>query len=314
MRIAVLADSHLQRKNLREVLGWLGYEIVMNADPSQLEPSGLQQCATDVWLVSLQCMDSHQQLLLEQLYGQNVPVLVDEGTAPLAGSEDYPRWQRNLQAKLSVLDKKLTAAQSCQALPGPDLLTEPAGEPAEQVWLLAASLGGPAAVKEFLDALPASVPVGFLYAQHINQEFEKSLPRAVGRHSQWPVRLAQHNDYVRRGEVVVVPVSHELAFADGRMQCCETPWRGSYAPSIEQMMLNLAAGFGPRSGTIIFSGMGGDGSAACDEVVRRGMQIWAQDSRSSACSSMPDSVRQTGQSSYSGSPQELAVAMLNHVG
>ncbi len=69
-----------------------------------------------------------------------------------------------------------------------------AGEPARQVWLLAASLGGPAAVKEFLDALPGGLPIGFIYAQHIDAAFETALPQAVGRHSQWHVNPARHGD------------------------------------------------------------------------------------------------------------------------
>lgn len=50
-----------------------------------------------------------------------------------------------------------------------------AGEPAHQVWLLAASLGGPEAVKAFMDALPGGLPVGFVYAQHIEASFESAL-------------------------------------------------------------------------------------------------------------------------------------------
>lgn len=312
MRIAILADSHLQRGILRELLGRLGHEVVFNAAPGLLEAGALGQYAADAWLVCLLHVDRHQHKLLEQLYDQDIPVLVDEGEAPPASSEDYPRWQRSLENKLDALCPPRPAG----VLPvQPGLPGTPDGEPAAQLWLLAASLGGPAAVKEFLDCLPAGLPIGFLYAQHIDPGFEKSLPRAVGRHSQWQVRLARHNDFVRSGEVVVVPVGHELSFtASGRMQCLERPWTGSYAPSIGQMMLNLATGFGRRSGVIVFSGMGGDGSGACMDAAGLGMQIWTQDAGSSACPSMPDSVRETGYSTCSGSPRELAQALLQHVG
>lgn len=313
MRVAVLADSHLQRHALREALTGLGYQLAVNMDPARLEVATLDQHAADVWLVSLLQVDAHLQALLEHLYEQDVPVLVGEGVTPHTGSEEYPRWRRSLDSKLRTL------------VPRPDepLLQQEAsvvemqavGGPATQVWLLAASLGGPVAVKEFLDCLPGNLPIGFLYAQHIDQGFEKSLPKAVGRHSQWQVRLARHNDFVGTGEVVVVPVDQELTFtASGRMQCRGRPWQGSYAPSIEQMMLNLAVGFGPRCGVIVFSGMGEDGSAACLDATGMGMQIWAQCSQSSTCASMPDSIRNTGYSSYSGSPRELAQAMAQHAG
>ncbi|NVJ11438.1 chemotaxis protein CheB, partial [Myxococcus sp. AM001] len=166
------------------------------------------------------------------------------------------------------------------------------------VWLLAASLGGPAAVKAFLDALPGGLPVGFVYAQHIDASFESALPQAVGRHSQWHVNPARHGDPVRCGEVVVVPISHELGFSDdGQMQISERGWPEPYSPSIDQMMLNLAQHFGALSGVIVFSGMGSDGSAAAAYVRRQGSVIWTQRADSCACPSMPDSLREAGYSS-----------------
>ena len=86
--------------------------------------------------------------------------------------------------------------------------------PADQVWLLAASLGGPGAVKAFLDALPGGLPIGFVYAQHIDSGFENMLPQAVGRHSQWHVNAARDAEAVRCGEVIVAPVGNELGFTD----------------------------------------------------------------------------------------------------
>jgi chemosensory pili system protein ChpB (putative protein-glutamate methylesterase) len=189
-----------------------------------------------------------------------------------------------------------------------------AGAPAKQVWLLAASMGGPAAVKEFLDALPGGLPVGFVYAQHIDASFEASLPQAVGRHSQWQVNLARHGDSVRCGEVVVVPISFELGFADdGSMKVADRGWPEPYSPSIDQMMLNLAQHFGLQSGVIAFSGMGSDGSAAAAYVRRQGSEIWTQRADSCACSSMPDSLREGGYSSFGGSPRELAEALVNRL-
>lgn len=309
MRVAVLADRQLQRYALRQALTKLGHQVTADMDPAQLDAATLHQHAAGAWLVCLGTMNRHQQRLLEQLYILDIPMLIGESEIPQQESTEYRQWQHSLETKLLALDK----ARVGQRLEQSDALAV-GGSPAPQVWLLLASLGGPAAVKEFLDHLPADLPIGFLYAQHIDQPLEKSLPRAVGRHSPWRVRLASHNDFVRSGEVVVVPVDQELALtAGGRMQCSGQPWRGRYTPSFEQMILNLAAAFGSRCGVIVFSGMGEDGSAACLEAAGMGMQVWAQCSQSSVCSSMPDSVRQTGCCSCNGSPRELALAMAAHV-
>ena len=256
-------------------------------------------------------------------------MLFGEGHAPERHSENYPRWERRLFGKLKKLvgdpsqavgpslEALLAEAQRPSRLDLPAALADTplvAGEPARQVWLLAASLGGPAAVKAFLDALPGGLPVGFVYAQHIDASFESALPQAVGRHSQWHVNPARHGDAVRCGEVVVVPISHELGFSDdGQMLISERGWPEPYSPSIDQMMLNLAQHFGALSGVIAFSGMGSDGSAAAAYVRRQGSVIWTQRADSCASPSMPDSLREGGYSSFSGDPRELAEALVNHL-
>jgi len=64
---------------------------------------------------------------------------------------------------------------------------------------------------------------------------------------------------------------------------------------------------------IAFSGMGSDGSAAAAYVKRQGGLIWTQRADSCACSSMPDSLREGGYSSFTADPRELAAALVEHL-
>jgi chemosensory pili system protein ChpB (putative protein-glutamate methylesterase) len=327
-RIAVIADTSLQRHVLQQALSGSGYQVVLNSDPARLDEAALAECETDLWLVDL--AQSEDSPLVDNLLEKaSAPVLFGEGHAPERHSENYPRWERRLFGKLKrlvgdpaqavgpSLEALLAEAQRPSRLELPASLAETplvAGEPAKQIWLLAASLGGPAAVKEFLDALPGGLPIGFVYAQHIDAAFETALPQAVGRHSQWHVNPARNGDAVRCGEVVVAPISNELGFAeDGAMQVADRSWPEPYSPSIDQMMLNLAQQFGANCGVIAFSGMGSDGSAAAAYVRRQGGVIWTQKAESCACPSMPDSLREGGYSSFSGDPRELAAALVNHL-
>ena len=327
-RIAVIADTSLQRHVLQQALSGSGYQVVLNSDPARLDEAALADCETDLWLVDL--AQSEDSPLVDNLLERaSAPVLFGEGHAPERHSENYPRWERRLFGKLKRLvgDPAQAVGPSLEALLAeaqrPSRLELPAalagtplvaGEPARQVWLLAASLGGPAAVKEFLDALPGGLPIGFIYAQHIDAAFETALPQAVGRHSQWHVNPARHGDAVRCGEVVVAPIAHELGFAeDGSMQVADRGWPEPYSPSIDQMMLNLAQQYGVHCGVIAFSGMGSDGSAAAAYVRRQGGVIWTQKADSCACPSMPDSLREGGYSALSGDPRELAAALVNHL-
>ncbi len=327
-RIAVLADTSLQRHVLQQALTGSGYNVVLNTDPARLDAEALAACEADLWLVDL-AQSEDSPLIDTLLEHADVPVLFGEGHAPERHSENYPRWERRLVGKLKRLvgDPTQAVGPSLQALfdeaQRPARLDLPtalantplaAGAPARQVWLLAASLGGPAAVKAFLDALPGGLPIGFIYAQHIDASFEATLPQAVGRHSQWHVNSARQGDAVRCGEVVVAPIQYELGFAeDGAMKIADRGWPEPYSPSIDQMMLNLAQHFGAMSGVIAFSGMGSDGSAAAAYVRRQGGAIWTQRADSCACASMPDSLREGGYSAYSGDPRELAETLVNHL-
>ncbi len=324
-RVAVIADTSLQRHVLQQTLQANGYQVLLNSDPLRLDDEQLSACMPDLWLVDLAQLE-HSPLIERLLEQASAPVLFGEGQAPERSSEHYPRWERRLLGKLKRLvgDPARAVGPSLEALLAngqrpprlnlPEALAETAlaiGEPAEQVWLLAASLGGPEAVKEFLDALPGGLPLGFIYAQHIDPSFEQRLPQAVGRHSQWPVNLAREGDRVRCGEVVVAPISHELAFdEDGCMRILDRSWPEPYSPSIDQMMLNLAQQFPSCCGVIAFSGMGSDGSAAAAYLRRQGGLIWTQKADSCACPSMPDSLRDGGHSSFSATPRELAEALV----
>ena len=327
VRVAVVADTSLQRHVLHQLLNKHGDRVVLNSDPQQLTAEHLQACTTDLWLYDTECSNDVACHALEYfLTAPNAPVLFGEGSAPERSSADYPRWERSLLKKILQLTQHLARQDALSVaatrpmavpvqLPERSVKYQPqSDQPAKQVWLLAASMGGPQAVKEFLDVLPVGLAVGFIYAQHIDPSFESNLPQAVGRHSLWPVRLLHEHHCGRAGEVVLVPVRQGLDFADNsRLLQLDTLWEGLYSPSIEQMMRNLARHYGPHCGVIVFSGMGEDGCVAAEYVLQQGAQVWTQSAESCACSSMPDSVAQAGYSLISASPQGLANELVQYI-
>ena len=332
IRIAVVADTSLQRHILQQFLLQQGYQVVLNSDPQHLDLDVLAACETDLWLYGMASANDDDCIVLDYFLGEaTVPVLFGEGSAPERSSEDYPRWERSLLKKIMHLTRHLGVVQVINEVTLVSMKNAVAEQPielpqcfanysavpeqqAKQVWLLAASMGGPQAIKAFLDVLPKGLPLGFIYAQHIDPHCESSLPQAVGRHSEWSVRLCSEHPCVREGEVVIAPIQHELRFStDGIMQTLETPWSGPYSPSIEQMMCNLAQYYGKNCGVIVFSGMGSDGSIAAEYVQQQGAPVWTQNADSCACSSMPDSIRNAGFSSLNATPRGLAQALVQYV-
>lgn len=297
--VALLVTCDSRRRSLSEAVQRFGYQVVFERPPAGLTAEQLAGVSTDLWLLD---MAEDSPLLDWLLEYSSVPVLLGNDEIPPTDAEDYPRWQRRLYTKLGKL-LGIQAALPKQLLPAPT-----AGRCA--VWLLGASLGGPAAVKGFLDALPAHLPIAFVYAQHIDAGFEHQLPRILGRENSWRVRNCEQGLRLQAGEVLVAPITQALSFGpEGQVCMQDQPWPGAYQPGIETLLDELATAFAPQCGAIIFSGMGEDGVPACGRMRRQGMQVWTQSAASAACAIMPLAVQQAGYSSREGSPEELAMAM-----
>lgn len=299
-------------RSLFEEYGHLSSQLMVE----QLTPDAISTPA-DLWVVEIGDESRAVEAMELLMDAVERPVVFGEGF--LAGS-GLDAWRRRMLEKLDELDEQgeihwlgVPAANApghaSHALPALKRSPARASEP-HHVWVLAASTGGPNAVKEFLDQVPAGLPVAFVYAQHINSGFEKLLVRVLGRDNSFRFGLCGELSRLEHGSVAIVPVDRQIQFGqDGRMARREQPWDGLYSPSINRVMENLAGIYGPSLGVIVFTGMGDDGRAACAAVRAAGGRIWAQTAETCTIASMPDAARSTGTVEWSATPAELAQAL-----
>lgn len=325
-RIGVLADTTLQGHLLSTALRSQGYNVVVNTDPSHLEEHWFASDGLDLWVVDLTDEDRWNEFLDRFLEESPTPILFCDGQGPTRTSPEYARWERRLLTKMLDYVERPKVEVQLETLEAPAprkklIIPTPKefhalkrqGRP-QRVWVLGASLGGPAAVKQFLDSLPAELPVAFLLAQHIDASFVETLAGVLCRDNGFECRVGYDGQSLAHGVVTIAPIEYEVAFTEtGLMASTGRDWEGPYAPSIDQAINNVSTRFGQYSGAILFSGMGNDGSIAGPQMVQRGGQVWAQTTETCACSSQPDSARETGCVSYSGSPEQLALALVDNV-
>ena len=315
--LGVVAEDSLQLHRLRSALSDFGCEV-MTLSPEAFKLKAMDDYQVSAWLLDLR-EDDH---LLDAFLESDTPVLLGFEAAPSQQSEAYPRWEKRLYGKLkSMLGKDFVQPQpdlaavslekTVEPLPLPPSLSQ-ASSTLQHVWILGSSLGGPEAVKEFLDALPNGLPVAFIYGQHIDQQFVSVLAQVLGRHAHFTLQVADDGVPLNNGEVLIVPAEHEIVFRQNRVQWLDRPWPGPYGPSVDQLMLNAVESF-PQAGVILFSGMGNDGAEAAQILSEKGTLIWAQSGDSCASSAMPDSARETGAVSFSGTPQQLAKHLVEHI-
>lgn len=176
-----------------------------------------------------------------------------------------------------------------------------------EVWVLAASIGGPQVVKEFLAAFETPVPAIFVLAQHIGSGFIRLLAEQLDQAGVLKVSIAEEGVRPRPGHVYVAPVDHELGLTpEGRWRLRKRHRKGLYAPSIDQVMQTLAEHFVGRTHAMVFSGMGGDGLEGCRYIHQGGGEIWVQEPNTCVVSAMVDAVCRNGLHGFTGSPQRLA--------
>lgn len=325
-KVGILAEDLVQQHLLRNALTHFGFEVIFNSSPSKLMELPSNQ--PDAWIIDLCEEDEQNYAWLDELLTSDKPVLFGLEQAPHKTCPTYPKWEKKLYGKLRSfmpITPVLAADESAlKQLPLAKVNNQPPPKAfkqqdfssliAKHVWVLGASLGGPAAVKLFLDSLPAGLPIAFIYAQHIDPRFEKTLPSAVGRHCHYKLKNFVENEPLYYGEVLVAPIEHEFSFHNNGLPTSKNAeWPGPYGPSIDQVIINVDKNFGRKAGYILFSGMGNDGAEAITSLTDSELPVWAQTPETCANSSMPDSAIATGRVTFTGTPQNLALQLVNFV-
>lgn len=294
-----MVDSTAQLNTLRHLVGESGHKVAATLLADSFETAASHQSvqSVDAWLVILpleSCSWPAIDAWLEQL---KLPVIIDDGGDSLPGGVGYDAWRRRVLQKLQQLNGSINLEQ------------HPEGA-AKTLWVLAASTGGPEAVREFFLALPDNLDVGFVYVQHIDTGYEQSLVDMINRHSDYPAYSVADGDVLYTGSTAIIAGQQWVEFfRNGTMMVRPEAWPGVYSPAIDQVFANMARCYGSRCNVIVFSGMGDDGAAGARLVAQQGGQVWAQQPGTCTVASMPETAIATGAVSVIGTPQELAAQL-----
>ena len=326
--IGIIADRTLVRQRLRQTLEEKGFTVVANIPPEGCSASLLESPVVRVWLVDLENEDDHDELYDQLAEVPRVPVFYDIGlpqppSANNSAEENKLRWERRLIHKLNVYRDPEPMEEESQSdsrvvswpiKPSQKRHTQRSGNPAENVWVIGASLGGPNAVKQFLDALPENLPVAFVYAQHIDREFASTLASTIARHSYFHIVSAGPGLVLEEGDILLAPVDYKIDFDDKcRLHCLDEGWTGSYNPNIDEVMETVRRAWPQTCGAIIFSGMGKDGSFAARSYRKQNRPVWVQTPESCPSSVMPDAIIEAGCDDWRGTPEELAAQLVKTI-
>lgn len=301
-RIGLVAETDLNRHLLAAILDEAGYDLALSLDPQRLaskiesgESTQMDQ-QVDAWLLDVR--DFHIQSVLDLLVDNtDKPLLVNDEIPPPLQADTHQYWKRRLIEKLELF--AVAGANRSHSTPE--------GAPPPFVWLLAASFGGPEAVKKFLGALPEALPLSLVYGQHIDKHFDQFLAEALGAKTQYPAKLIRGRHILQVGQLAIVPADREVRFTV-RGEAIETrrSWTGQYQPVLDQVIAEMARVYRQRLGIIVFSGMCNDGEIGCRVANACGSRVWVQTPASCMSDDMPNAALKTGSVSFQGTPEELA--------
>ncbi|MFT6790946.1 MAG: chemosensory pili system protein ChpB (putative protein-glutamate methylesterase) [Cellvibrionaceae bacterium] len=301
LQVGIISETLFQQRHLSQIVEKCGFQVGV----AWLVEQTLQDFSllsrtkrVDVWLanVNMEALQQNKdsQIFERWLFDLKQPVIFGEGSAGNIASDNLAYWTKQLSKKLLSVSSQLTLANQQQRA-------------AHYIWILAASTGGPEAVKQFLDHLPTGLDVSFLYAQHIESKQNMSLSQTLVRNSKYTCRIAQHGNILTADTITIAPNKQQLdLLLDGTIILRSQPWRGEHNPSIDQVTAAVGQCFGPRSGAIFFTGMGEDGTMGARLMARRSGKIWTQSIESCISDSMPNAVNRTGTVTVTGTPAQLA--------
>ena len=310
IKVLVVAEDHHQRMAFSDTVRSCGLQLVDCVSRTQLQDKfESYEGSIDIWLID---GDYDHHMATATAASQAAAVLVGFSQAPyLNEAQQYAKWQRKLKRKLAQM---LALPMLVDNATDKNTAYKNEANDWRYVVFLGASMGGPSAVKEFLDHLSPLLPVSILLAHHFNQTMISTLPRILNRHNEWRCQLITSTQRLRTGQCLIVPIDKQIVCdSTGRIILLDQAWEGDYKPAIGQILKNTSDVYGSELINIIFSGMGNDGTQYLDLIQDNDSQLWAQEPSLSACPSQPQAIIDSGYCQFVGSPTALAEKLTEYI-
>ena len=156
--------------------------------------------------------------------------------------------------------------------------------------VIAASTGGPAAVRYVLSQLPQNLPAAILLVQHMPIGFTKFFADNLNQVSNLPVKEAQNAEEVQPGKVYLAPAGFHLLVERGnRLRLDSSPPLHNVRPAADKTFESAAHVFREKCIGVVMTGMGSDGAIGLLTVKELGGRTIVQSPETCVLPSMPES-------------------------
>ena len=184
------------------------------------------------------------------------------------GADDFMLKPRNVPNVRGIERELVQKIRNLFSLPTVVKPPVPRQKEADIVVLIGSSAGGPPMLDTLLSSLPPDLPAAVVITQHMPEGFTASLAERLDRVSPLPVRESRSGDTLQAGTVLVSKAGyHTVVSADyagagrnhGRIIHSTAPPLHAVRPAVDKTFTSAAHVFGPRTISVLLSGMGSDG-------------------------------------------------------
>jgi len=164
---------------------------------------------------------------------------------------------------------------------------------------IGSSTGGPEALSQVIEALPANLSVPIVITQHMPKLFVQSLASRLDRESVLTCLVAEDGMILQRGHVYLAPgeIHMEIVKRGVKMavKLVDGPKMHHCKPAVDRTFYSLAS-LSPLVNTlaVVLTGMGSDGADGAKKIHAGRGQVIAQDEASSSVWGMPGATVKAG--------------------
>jgi two-component system chemotaxis response regulator CheB len=178
-----------------------------------------------------------------------------------------------------------------------DYQVKDAPQPAPQIAIvgIAASTGGPSAIRSILKDLSANFPAPILIVQHMSNGFIEGVAASLDATIALKVKVGANGERLRPGTVYLAPDGHQLGVSGrARLRVVDDDAIQGFKPSGSYLFGSIARAFKDESLAVILTGMGDDGTEGLRALHVAGGKVIAQNEESSVVFGMPKSAISAG--------------------
>ena len=188
----------------------------------------------------------------------------------------------------------------------------PALHTTPEIVALAASTGGPQALRDIITRLPANFPWPVLVVQHTTAGYSNTLVEWLRVGAHLPMRVAEDGELLVRG-VYIAPTERHMVVRGRHIRLLDEPAVSLHRPSATVLFRSVAQAYGGRSVGVLLTGMGDDGAAGLAEMKHVGALTIAQDEPSCVVFGMPAEAIRLGAADYVLPPYRIPALLVDQI-